>query len=402
MNTPDQSSLKTFYFDNVLCSAPFSGLLVDPNKQVRPCCVYKGADWGNIKTSNIQEILTHPDRLKLQSDMLAGVWNPGCVDCKRSEDQTGRSVRKGNFVGFTVKPAIQYLEYNGSNICNLRCAMCNPFFSSAWADFNKKHNILKSDNIPSVFVDWEVHGPNAKVAEDFFKHIDLSELRALVLKGGEPFLNKENIALLEHLKDIDTLKNVSVTLVTNGTVVNQDMLELLKHAKSVGITLSKDGPNDINRWIRWSDSHPDLSTDSNIKSNIVQLLKLPNISVLKNTFSLQIYNVFRLAEHRAWWEEEIVPISKAVKSITVFDYLVFTPQHNIRALTDATRQQLITKYKPLNENGLYNHVIQQLQMPYAGDPIHNFFVNHARKMDKTRDVSIVDLVPELAIEMQIL
>lgn len=365
--------------------------------------MYKGSDWGNIRTSSIQEILNHPDRLKLQSDMQAGVWNPGCESCKRSEDQTGRSVRTGNFTGMSAEPTIQYLEYNGSNICNLTCAMCNPFFSSAWVDFNKKHNLLiKHDSIPGVFTDRTVHGPDLHVAEDFFKLINLSNLHTLMLKGGEPFLNKENILLLQHLQDTGVLKNVAVTLVTNGTVINQDMLGLLKTAKSVVVTLSKDGANDINRWIRWSDTHPDLSCDSNIKSNIQQLLKLPNLKLLKNTFSLQIYNVFSLAEHRAWWEEEIVPLSKAVKSITVFDYIVFTPQHNIRALTDATRQQLITKYKQLNTNRLYDPVIRQLELPYAGNNAHNLFVNHTRKLDKTRDTSILDLVPELAIEMQIL
>ena len=385
----------------MLCSAPFEGLLVDPNKQVRPCCVYKGTDWGNIKTSSIQDILNHPDRLKLQDDMKNWTWNPGCSACKISEEQTGRSVRKGNFNN-TLSSTIQYLEYNGSNICNLTCAMCNPFFSSAWVDFNRKHNILKiTDITPSVFADRKIHGPNVESSSKFFKQLDLTSLKTLVLKGGEPFLNKENIVLLEHLQEIDILKNVHVTLVTNGTVVNQDMLNLLKIAKSLSVTLSKDGPNDINRWIRWSDTHPDLSTDSNIKNNIQQLLSLPNIKHLKNTFSLQVYNVFRLEEHRTWWEEEIVPLHTAVKNITVFDYIVFTPQYNIRVLTDITRQQLIKKYKQLNVNGLYNPVIHQLELPYAGNSLHDSFVEHLIKLDKTRDVSILDIVPELAAEIQI-
>ena len=385
----------------MLCSAPFGSILVDPNKQVRPCCVYRGTDWGNIKTSDIQDILSHPDRLKLQDDMKNWVWNPGCSECKTSEEQTGRSVRKGNFSNVAANPAIQYLEYNGSNICNLTCAMCNPFFSSAWVDFNKKHKILKiTETTPSVFLDRKIHGPNAETSSEFFKQLDLNSLHTLMLKGGEPFLNKENIVLLEHLQEINVLKNVAITLVTNGTVVNQDMLDLLKMARSVSVTLSKDGPNDINRWIRWSDTHPDLSTDSNIKHNIKQLLSLPNIKNLKNTFSLQVYNVFRLEEHRAWWEEEIVPLHPAVNSITVFDYIVFTPQYNIRVLTDTTRQQLVKKYKPLNNNGLYSPVIHQLELPYAGNSMHDFFVEHLIKLDKTRDVSILELVPELAVEVE--
>jgi hypothetical protein len=102
-----------------------------------------------------------------------------------------------------------------------------------------------------------------------------------------------------------------------------------------------------------------------------------------------------------WWEEEIVPLHTAVKNITVFDYIVFTPQYNIRVLTDITRQQLIKKYKQLNVNGLYNPVIHQLELPYAGNSLHDSFVEHLIKLDKTRDVSILDIVPELAAEIQI-
>jgi len=91
---------KTSYADTgqpVLCSAPFTGLLIDPNKQVRPCCVYTGASWGNIKTSKIEDIFNHPDRLQLQDDMKHYRWNPGCNACKNAEKTSSHSIRKSTF-----------------------------------------------------------------------------------------------------------------------------------------------------------------------------------------------------------------------------------------------------------------------------------------------------------------
>jgi uncharacterized Fe-S cluster-containing radical SAM superfamily protein len=278
--------------------------------------------------------------------------------------------------------------------------MCNPFFSSAWVDFNKKHYLIRS--APELFSDSTIKGPNVKFAEDYFKTIDLTDLKTLMLKGGEPFLNKENIVLLNHLNELGTLKNITVQLITNGTVVNDEMLSLLSKADSLLVTISKDGPNDLNKWIRWSESHPDLSSDTNVKSNIEKLLTLPNIKALRNTFALQVYNVFRLTEHVDWWETEIVPLSKIVQKITNLNYFVYTENVNIRVLTDSTRQELIKKYTNLNKLGMFNAVLKQLSLPYAGNAEHNNFVRYTMNTDKTRDISITKIIPELIPELQLI
>jgi arsenate reductase-like glutaredoxin family protein len=39
-----------------LCSAPFSSLMIDTNKGVKPCCNWSGKFWGNLKDNTIEEI----------------------------------------------------------------------------------------------------------------------------------------------------------------------------------------------------------------------------------------------------------------------------------------------------------------------------------------------------------
>lgn len=385
------------YPNQLMCSAAFSSLVVDPDKQIRPCCVWSGPNWGNIRTSTIDQILNHPARKKLQEDMKNGVLNTGCSYCINSEKTTGNSVRLEAYGAIQASDNITYLEYNGSNICNLACVMCGPSFSSTWVEFEKKHKIKTNNHIP--LLDKKIHGPDIKFSENFFKTLNLSALSILTLKGGEPFLNKENILLLDHLKTLDVLKNIAISITTNATVLNDQILDLLKLAKSVSVTISKDGPNDINRWIRWNDSNPELSSDLNIKSNIKKILTLPNIKILKNTCSVQVYNIFHLDEHWQWWEKEIVPLSTAVQPIKKFDYFVHTENYNLRVLTDNTRHNLIEKYKSMNVPVLYDNIISFLNLPYLGNHLHNAFVLYTLKTDRTRDTRILNIVPDLKDEL---
>lgn len=362
--------------------------------------MYTGASWGNIKNSKIEDIFNHPDRLQLQDDMKNYRWNPGCSSCENSERTKGHSIRKNTFSTTVHKQSIQYLEYNGSNVCNLTCVMCNPFFSSSWVDFNKKYYLIRSS--PELFSDSTIKGPKINFVKEYFKTIDLTNLKTLMLKGGEPFLNKENNILLKHLDDLGILKNITINLNTNGTVLNDEMLDLLAKADKLYVTISKDGPNELNRWIRWSESNPSLSTDSNIKSNIEKILTLPNIKILRNTFALQVYNVFRLEEHINWWETEIVSLSNVVSKIRSLNYFVYTENLNLRVLSDTTRQKLIKKYTDLNNPVMFSPVLKQLSLPYAGNVEHNNFVRYTIGTDKTRDISITEIVPELMPELQLI
>lgn len=394
----DQNLHKTSYSN--FCSAPFSSLVVDPNKQVRPCCAYTGQSWGNIQTSSIEEILNHPDRQQLKLDVQNKVWNPGCNACKNAEEKTGKSVRTNTYKIIPATNSIKYLEYNGSNTCNLICAMCGPFFSSAWVGFNQKYKVIHHH--PELFSDVKVHSANLNFLENFLKVLDFHSLEVLVLKGGEPFLNKENLLMLEHLDQLNILNKIEVRLVTNGTVVNEQMLQLLGKSKAVRVVLSKDGTNDLNKWIRWNDTNPDLSSDSHVKSIIERLLSLPNLVELTNNFALQVYNVFRLEEHLNWWQSEIVSLDNRVKSLKSFDYFVYSDNLNVRVLTDQTRNQLIEKYSLINQDGTYTKIIEYMKLPYMGNYAHNSFVWFTEKIDKTRDVSITKIVPEIANELIIL
>ena len=124
---------------------------------------------------------------------------------------------------------IRYLEFTMSNACNATCSMCTSYFSSSWAALdNNKY-------------------PVSSLSESAFKKIldVLPDLEHLVIKGGEPFLDKRNIILLE--KYLSESKG-TVDIITNGSLVND-----VCYDKRVSLGFSVDGTYEVYKWIRSTD-----------------------------------------------------------------------------------------------------------------------------------------------------
>jgi radical SAM protein with 4Fe4S-binding SPASM domain len=122
--------------DEVLCTAPLNAILIDTNKGIRPCCYYEGDFLGNIKNQTISEILSNDKWKKLKKQMYDKEWPTECLGCKRIEDASGHSLRVAYVGGGGIdvtgwkEEKLTYLEFNGSNICNLACLHCHGGFSS--------------------------------------------------------------------------------------------------------------------------------------------------------------------------------------------------------------------------------------------------------------------------------
>jgi MoaA/NifB/PqqE/SkfB family radical SAM enzyme len=384
-----------------LCSAPFSSIMIDTNKGVKPCCNWSGKFWGNLKDNTITEIKNTEFVKKVQQDMIDGVWNEGCIRCKEREEQVGSSVRQHvyNKVSANYEEKILYLEYNSTNTCNLACVPCSPSWSSHWLEFKKRHGWTEWKNNNNSFPPQTILPIEMKVAKNFIDQVDLSEIQTVWLKGGEPFLNKENILLFEHLDKIGVLPNVKVWLTTNGTVYNDDLLDLLAKAKNVSITVSIDGPGELNRYIRWSDTNHEISNSENlIKTSQYILNRLPNLIDYNNTCSVQVLNIFKLKETWDWWHTNIYTINPAIVFAgSTFEHVVLNPESlSVRTLSDNTRAKLADYYESLNYS---KNLISFLRLPYLGNAVHNQMVGYINSFDRTRDKKILEIVPELAEEL---
>lgn len=386
-----------------LCTAPFNGVCIHPNKRVTPCCAFIGG-LGNLNDTPLDEILKGPKLQELKEDMLNHVWNPGCVACKTSEENAGRSARLDilKYNEYDTTGSLTFLENNSSNTCNLVCYMCSPSFSSLWTEFDNEWNWLDKIKAPSSnteAISWKIHPADIDFSKEIFSNIDFSKLKNIMLKGGEPFLNKENIILLTHLENIGVLGEITIMLNTNATYINYQMLDLLKKAKEVGFLVSIDGPNELNRWLRWGYKNPEISSVSNLLNNIKVFLEMPNTIGVSNTFAIGAYSVYRLEEFRTWWDNVVWPLNKILIAKTKFNFFVNYADGIVSALSPPTREKLAQKYE-LIDSEFYEVVINYLRtQPYVGNDLHDKFVNSTIRLDKTRDISIIDIIPEIKEEL---
>jgi sulfatase maturation enzyme AslB (radical SAM superfamily) len=276
--------------------------------------------------------------------------------------------------------------------------MCNEDWSSAWVELSNKHGWNEDTK-------YKIEPINRDLAQKLLDNIDLSNLQTLWLKGGEPFLNKEVILVLEKLKQLNQLRNVHIMVTTNCTVINEPILELLEQAKNITFVCSIDGINDLNTWIRFAPNTQYTSDIDNITRTLKRFAKLKNLDHLSLSCAVSVYNIFNLKDLKSWWEGSIIPLYnyKNQERFVSFNHFVVRPDDQCaRVLTQPTIDSLIDYYSSNNERNAYTAIIEYLKKGYLGDKIHNNWVYRTRTLDSVRPKKLIDIVPQLKDELVII
>jgi radical SAM protein with 4Fe4S-binding SPASM domain len=402
----------------VLCTAPLASVLIDTNKGVRPCCYWSGKFMGNIKEQTLSEILDSEQWKQLKQKMYDKVWPSECLDCKKIEDDTGFSLRKAYLNGSIdiegwQNNKLTYIEFNGSNICNLACLHCHPGFSSRWVTDNKKARAMAETlthekkeralifrSVRQLTDDTRVtttrmHLPNPELVLENLKQLDLTNIRTINFKGGEPCLNSETVAVLKHMDDQGLLGNIKVYITTNGTYITDEIVSLLSKSKHVEFLISVDGVGELFNYIRYGDAKFD-----DIEPVIARVNALSNSVNIHINCSTMNYNAFNLVEIRDWKINLSKKYDKIVKTGGFSNSVQSPPYLSMNTLSDATRKQLIEYYTINNDNGEFNVVITTLKNNYLGDDIRQKWIEYTKLMESIRGNSILELVPQLTSELK--
>jgi len=202
--------------------------VVNDSVCIAPCCVYQ------------QDIQTTSDIINfIDDDTLSAVrkhWDSGnipqgCLICKHEESIGNSSRRIGSNHWYrdngydNTDIELVRLDYWVGDVCNLRCVICKPSFSSAWKEELK---------IPIV--------ERRQTVNHAWKDLDLSKLRYIHFNGGEPLLSKEH---MEFLKAIPDKSQVHIVYDTNGTILPSEKLQdLWTEFKLVHLGFSIDDLNE--------------------------------------------------------------------------------------------------------------------------------------------------------------
>ena len=211
-----------------VCRAPFTSMYLDQHGSVRACCQNTEHPLGNVTEMRLRDIWEGEQAKVLRDAMLAQDLDRGCAFCKwQVAEGNDALVFARTFDHLEAESTTpqwpKQLELSMSNACNLQCVMCNGDWSSSI-----RANREGRPPLPQVY------------DEQFFEDLRpfLEHIEVVKILGGEPFLGKESLRVMEMLVEMGSTAEVHVT--TNGTQWSPRVERILEKLPMV-IIVSLDG-----------------------------------------------------------------------------------------------------------------------------------------------------------------
>lgn len=316
--------------NKVFCILPWIHLTVFPEGTAKICCIAnrtieeKGVPM-SLQSSGLEKIWDSDYMRAVRRSMLEGKPVADCTGCYDAEKDLGASRRTHSNVlwaaelgpefdslveesarlgDFAARRPIYYQLIPG-NLCNLKCRMCFPIFSSK-IEQDEVHSHWSaplfgkpSESAPPCIIGLdERHGrlPNGPWYRDdaWVREVLLENaegIRGLYFTGGEPMIEKQVEKILDHLIDRGVEQNITLEFNTNCTVLRDSMLEKLQRFKKVILSLSLDAYGAYHEYIRYP------SDWRVIGRNVDRLAALAGDQLhLSAGPVLQVYNALNLSE----------------------------------------------------------------------------------------------------------
>lgn len=284
---------------------PWIGITSDNEGLVRPCCKFaeKRSQFnyptGSLKDDTYEGIWNGNDFKKIRQAFLDNKKIAECSSCWEEEKAGLRSLRQiYNDVYLEEKEYTleadtpKFFDLKLSNVCNFKCRMCDYSYSSL---------ILKEDKVFRGFVreDEDYYLSNKILGtenEKYFFDKVLPHLEQIEFTGGEPFVSPESKRMIEIISQSEYAKNITVLITTNGSILNQSMINGLLKFKEVKVLVSID---DIGERLEYQRHGANWKT---IEKNILKLRSYDEID-LKLHPTINNYNIWDLHELFNWADD---------------------------------------------------------------------------------------------------
>jgi hypothetical protein len=245
--------------------------------------------------------------------------------------------------GAVTEQRIFSMDLRLGNKCNLQCVMCHPGESNQWYKIQEQITGSKIFMIDDVTYSTDGH--------DHFEWVDQEEyyqlltenakyLQKIKFGGGEPWLVKQHLTLLNNLLEQGLAKNIELEYSINVTVVPQDFLRTIDKFKFVKLCCSVDGYGEVNEAIRYPTKW------SVIEKNLDFLDTGPPNSAVFTSTTVSILNIEHFVTWMQWLE------SKQFKKINtetfsgVVSHPVMNPKYlNLRLMTNEQHTRMFMHLK---------------------------------------------------------
>ena len=297
------TSTASYNLPETICPMPWRSLDIDALGNIGPCCDFNNS---TVKTEfdptkdSLESAYNSNWMRQLRQDFRAGKKPAGCGRCWREEASGIESKRQIYSKRFgTDSSAINWDEDDVKNlhtmsiafgnVCNFQCRICSSKSSSKIAtETDDKVAIEKGQWIRNAKNIWEELIRNPQI-----RHFDFA--------GGEPLLDKEHLRVLKILIEYGIAEKVSLHYNTNGSVINDELLDIWKNFKLVDIAVSIDDLGE-----RFNYQRPGVGKRWNwdlVEQNVkyIQQHKSSNLRLEMYT-TVSILNAYYLPELSDWAE----------------------------------------------------------------------------------------------------
>ena len=354
--------------DKLWCPIPWSHIAVKSNGALRICSHSQSGgnkntllekDGRTLRIDDISEALNSDTLKDVRLKFLNNEWPEQCRRCKIEQESGKRSRNQweATMYDFTREDAESITLSDGAvteqrvlsmdlrlgNKCNLQCVMCYPGESNQWYKIQEQITGSKVFMIDDVTYSTDGH--------DHFEWCDQEEyyqlltenakyLQKIKFGGGEPWLVKQHLTLLNNLLDQGLAENIELEYSINVTVVPQEFLRTIEKFKFVKLCCSVDGYGEVNEAIRYPTKW------SVIEKNLDFLDTGPPNSAVFTSTTVSILNIEHFVTWMQWLE------SKQFKKINTFTFAgvvshpVMNPKYlNLRLMTDEQHTRMFTHLK---------------------------------------------------------
>jgi MoaA/NifB/PqqE/SkfB family radical SAM enzyme len=314
------------------CVLPWIHLNLSPDGRVTLCC--KSHDYIldekgeiiNVQTHSLPEIWNSPALRNIRRDMADGKLLRDCKGCVRDEEFGRESHRtysnkiwlKRRQEGVAITEAIEqsknweaplphYLDSRMGNLCNLKCTICKPLYSSqierdpVQAKWISGADYTRLPHRFGAVADWQEAG---ELSDEI---INLSgNLSLIQLAGGEPTINRTQIALLKRLADDGRAKQIDLEVVTNLSNVREDVFKLYARFRTLSVSISADGMGPVYEYVRYPGKWDSLTR------NIARLREIQPKTDISINFVLQAINALNVVPFIDWACDEIIRIGISI------------------------------------------------------------------------------------------
>lgn len=402
----EQGLPTTFRQNKNIQSIQFMDTLLQENKSF---CVYPWLhlleEYGDVllcskskipvkKLKDIRDWTTDAEFNVIREKMLAGKKLEHCSGCYQEEALGFNSARIHESMDWAVKQNITsidslkkftspvYYEVRPGNKCNLQCRMCCPENSDLIEKEFKKIN-FHYDGYPLIWGNYD--------------HIDVKNLlpgSRVYHTGGEPTIIPSFYEFLERCVALGRT-DIEITLNTNAQKVSQKLLDLFSNFKEVNFSISIDGFDRVNDYIRWNSEWQRTIDNTKILRDHGFFISLECIPSLWNITNLHLLYKFydrEFPDSSVFLQQVYWPPDQRLMS--VFNHP--NPQLVVESLTQVTQTEI---YYADARGG--KSIIDTLLEHYKNNPKPDLywlkkFFEFNDMLDQSRNCRLEDYIPELA------